>query len=307
MKRFIFALAAAAALLPTTHASAFCRATTCNPDKQRCEFDSKTECPLSGVPVVWANGCLTVNLQKRGASERGVSLGDAEASVQRAIDTWLSADCGNGTPSVNVTIGEPVSCDVHEYTARRNANVIMFHEDEWPYEGSEDALGVTWLTYDIDDKPGELWDVDIELNAVTEPLSVGKPKSGEVDLDSLITHEMGHLLGLAHSLEKGATMMAGYTPGSIDLRSLTADDIDGICSIYPPGNSISKSCGPRHGFSELCSREQTEPIETSDPSGGSAPKSSKGCGFAPANSNSRPELWWGALAVSLLWRARRRA
>jgi hypothetical protein len=305
MKPRLLVLITAATLLYGQAALGFCRATTCDPakPKQHCNVNAKTQCVLSGEPLFWASDCITVNVQRDAAPLSHISLEAAEASVSRALDTWLSADCGSGRPSLRVTLGEPVACDTPEYTDKRNANVILFREHEWPYEGGEDALGVTWLTYDIDNEPGALWDADIELNAVAEPLSVGTPKANQVDLDSLITHEMGHLLGLAHTLESGATMKAGYDLGSIELRSLEDDDVAGICEIYPPGRpSSSTSCEPRHGFSELCSSDQPAANDESQP----APrKSASSCGFhAPGELHA----WaWLVALGSIAARRRRRA
>ncbi len=277
-----------AALLHSSVSFGFCRATTCDlaDVSQHCQQDVATECVITGTPLFRSGGCLTVNVQSAGAPSAGVGAADAEASVRRALNAWLTADCGNGSPSLAVELGERVSCDASEYSRdRRNANIVMFREGQWPYEGAEDALGVTRLRFDLERAPGEIWDADIELNAVTERLAVGTPKLNEVDLDSLITHEMGHLLGLGHSLAAGATMMAGYEKGSTELRSLSADDVAGICAIYPPGRDIAgRDCTPRHGFSELCAADQPPLMEPDDEEETSS--SSQGCALGIASAPS---------------------
>jgi hypothetical protein len=254
-----------AALTVSAGAGAYCRATTCDSAdaSQGCNIDPATRCNESGAPLFWANSCLTINVHRTGALNAGIGADAAQRSVQRAFEAWLSADCGGEKPSLEVVLGQQVSCGVSEYSSdHHNANVVLFREDAWPYEGSEDTLGITWLRFDDEQKPGELWDADIEVNAVTEPLSSGEPARDEVDLDSLLTHEVGHLLGLAHTLSAGATMLAGYVPGSTELRTLEDDDVAGVCAIYPPGRQVaSTSCEPRHGFSELCANEQPPFVE----------------------------------------------
>jgi MYXO-CTERM domain-containing protein len=296
-----------AALLWSSSGFAFCRATTCNPLERSCATDPRTECTTTGSPLAWVSGCVTINVQRDGAPGAGVSADDAEASVRRALDAWLGADCGNGFPSIAVEVGSQVKCDVSEYEgAHHNANIVMFREQVWPYEGGEDALGVTRLRFDDDQAPGQLWDADIELNAVDEPLAVGSPASNQVDLDSLITHEMGHFFGLGHSLVTDATMIAGYMKGSTGLRTLSADDVAGICAIYPPGRELNAtSCEPRHGFSELCAADQPPFVEPHGNDTTAPEKSSKGCTTAPGTPSGTLGAAIALVAAAAVLRRRR--
>lgn len=295
------------ALLWSSSSFAFCRATTCNPNERQCSIDPRTECPLTGTPLSWVSGCVTINVQRDGAPRAGITADDAEASVRRGLEAWLSADCGNGSPSIAVEVGSQVTCDASEYKGdHHNANIVMFREQTWPYEGGEDALGVTRLRFDDDQAPGQLWDVDIELNAVDEPLAVGTPKANEVDLDSLITHELGHFLGLTHSLVTDSTMIAGYIKGSTTLRTLSTDDVAGICDIYPPGRDLSTmSCDPRHGFSELCAAEQPPFVEPGGDDGTPSTKKSKGCAVTPGAPDSGAAALFVLIGAGLVARRRR--
>src|SRR5204862_6586571 len=91
-------------------------------------------------------------------------------------------------------------------------------------------------------------------------LVAGIGASGNVqDLQNTLTHEFGHLLGLDHNCygsadrsrgidQNGhavpdcnrappavqeATMYASVMRGDVARRDLSADDIDGVCAIYP--------------------------------------------------------------------------
>jgi hypothetical protein len=290
---------------------AYCQATTCDPSDvgQHCKRDTATQCLLSGEPLHWASDCLTISVQADGAPDAGIDYEAAEASVRRAFAAWTSVDCNGEKPSLRVDISGPVSCDASEYSSdHRNANIVMFRQHEWPYTGAEDALGLTRVRFDLDDLTGELWDADIEVNAVSEPLSTGQPKPDEVDLDSLLTHEAGHVLGLGHTLNVGATMIAGYTAGSEALRTPNTDDTAGICAIYPPGRQArSASCEPRHGFSERCAdaqppemKPEPEPDET-----GKAGDEGGGCSFFPSRPERDGSSLLGVLGALLLGRRRR--
>jgi hypothetical protein len=311
------ACAGLVALLLTTPevALAYCPAKTCDPTdlEQRCEVDALTKCVISGESLFWSSNCVTFSIQKDAAPSAGVSYADIEASIKRAFVAWTKADCGGKSPSLRLTLSEPVSCDASEYNSKaKNANVIVFREDEWPYEGAEDALGLTRVRFDTDVNVGELFDTDIELNAVSEPLAVGEPKANEVDLDSLVTHELGHALGLAHSLDSGSTMLAGYTKGTRNARTLGDDDVAGVCETYPPGRkAASSSCEPRHGFSELCGAEQPDEGPQIAGSAGSvnddSPNASSGCALAARHPHHAGFNGWGGALLACLGLGRLRA
>jgi Matrixin len=261
------------------------------------------DCTIDGKPVYWKSDCISVSVQADGAPAAGIDYAAARASVERAFAAWMNVTCpGGGHPSLRVEITDPVACSRAEYNRdKRNANIIVFRDDSWPYQGqSQDVLGYTRINFDTN--TGELYDVDIELNAVTEPLAVGRPpKPTEADLDSILTHEVGHFLGLNHSRNVEATMVAGYQAGSMELRTPSADDIAGICAIYPPERaSQSNDCAPRHGFSELCGAEQTDPPLDDPMMEGDASPERAGCALVSAGgqrSRWEPLALLGVLAL----------
>lgn len=58
------------------------------------------------------------------------------------------------------------------------------------------------------------------------------PDGEALDFESILTHELGHALGLAHSRKRRALMRAGIKPG-VQKRELAPDDIDGVCALFP--------------------------------------------------------------------------
>ncbi|MEI9941174.1 MAG: matrixin family metalloprotease [Pseudomonadota bacterium] len=269
-------VAVSVSLSGARNASAFCRATTCDPSQAGGCPANKEGCETTGAPLYWASNCVTVSVQGDAAPSQNIDYATAEGSIKRAFAAWTNADCGGSPPSITIDVQGPVQCDKSEYnSAAGNANIVLFREGEWPYPGGQDALGVTFVNFDPES--GEIWDVDVEVNAVTETLSID-PSADEVDLDSLLTHEAGHLLGLGHTQDRAATMFPGYTRGSTGLRTLGYDDVSGLCAIYPASRQVtSTSCVPRHGFSELCGADQppAPPSNTKDSA------TAGGCSLSP--------------------------
>jgi Matrixin len=278
-------------------ARAYCRTTTCNPAKpaDNCQFDGQ-QCETTGKPLGWRSSCVTIGVQRDGSPKAGFTFDDVTPVVEQAFSAWMKADCGGGSPSIDVQLLGPVECGLSEYNSDAgNSNIVLFREDSWPFAGAANAIAIT--TTRFDPKSGDLWDADIELNAVTANLSIGDPVKGD-DLLSVLTHEAGHFLGLAHSRDAEATMKYVYDPtiDGTNFRTLAPDDIAGICAAYPPDRKpATGSCENRHGFSEQCGDDQP------------ARNESKGCSLntrAVTASSS-----WGGYALALgvcLGRARRR-
>jgi hypothetical protein len=184
-------------------------------------------------------------------ASKQVDLESATTVTANAFAAWEQVTCpGGGSPSIHLSNPYgPVACKVHEYNKLDgNANVVLFHDDEWPYSADEDALALTTVSFNA--QSGVIYDADIEVNglrALSIDLAVD-PRG--YDLRSILTHEAGHFLGLAHSPSPDATMWKYYDPGSVDLDH---DDIDAICAVYPPADEAG-ACdfSPRQGFSPAC-------------------------------------------------------
>jgi matrix metalloproteinase-20 (enamelysin) len=58
--------------------------------------------------------------------------------------------------------------------------------------------------------------------------------SGGFYIEDIAAHEFGHALGLGHSTAPNATMLPSTSSCNMRNRSLDADDIAGVQSLYPP-------------------------------------------------------------------------
>jgi hypothetical protein len=280
-------LAGSITLMHAESARAYCQTTTCDPATE-CKYD-RTGCATVGLPLQWKKGCVTYSVHRAGSPTRNISYDRAHSITERAFGRWLDAECEGGSPSLRASDKSPVSCDEPEYNSSDgNANIIMFRDDDWPYAGANATLALTTITFNFE--TGEIFDADIEINSFKTPLTTGDV-AVDFDLESIITHETGHFLGLSHSHVPDATMYLEYGAGDITLRDLEPDDVAGICATYPPNRQVlSQDCTPRHGFSPECSR----------------PKDDGGCALRPGSPSSTAHAWPLALLAWLVARAARR-
>jgi hypothetical protein len=75
------------------------------------------------------------------------------------------------------------------------------------------------------------------------------PSTGGYDLQHVLTHEIGHCLGLGHSTDPNAIMYATTTPGTA-VRDLAYDDILGLQALY--GASCDDLDGDGFAASDAC-------------------------------------------------------
>ncbi|MBI4471604.1 MAG: matrixin family metalloprotease, partial [Acidobacteria bacterium] len=89
--------------------------------------------------------------------------------------------------------------------------------------------------------PGQIVEADILLNPTVLFTTSTAGAAGRFDLQSRVTHEIGHLLGLDHSGLLSAIMFPNLDSGRIGQRSLSRDDIIGISTLYPLGTFFSST------------------------------------------------------------------
>jgi hypothetical protein len=259
---------ALAVLAAPTRANAFCRTTTA---PLPADYDPSQGCYDQGNVLWWRNACVGYSIQQN--ASRQVTLAQAEEAFATAFTKWTGTACpaddaGLSRVSIDVRDEGPVACSEVQYNQNEpNQHVIIFRDDVWPYDDANNTLALTTVTFDPD--TGELYDADMEVNSTANvPLTVSGPvPPGGYDFESIVTHETGHFLGMAHTPDARATMYARYVQGSTSMRDLAEDDVSGICSAYPPNGTRTTSIGssvpedacdptPRHGFSTQCGAPQ---------------------------------------------------
>jgi hypothetical protein len=173
-----------------------------------------------------------------------VTGSEATRIADLAFGAWKDAACTGGVPSIEGFDDGPIAkvpdasdCMTSQSCDPAAHDVIVFDDAAWPYDDPVNTIALTTVSYGVED--GRIFEAYTEVNSAEHDLTVEEPPppgSGAYDLRAIFTHEAGHFLGLAHATETSSVMYAFYQPGKI---ALTPDDVNGICSIYPPSASSS--------------------------------------------------------------------
>ncbi len=248
--RHLGALALFAAVLgPAPRASAFCRMTT--------EVGDPTDpvaCVTEGIPLAWTRRCIEYAIDMRGTPT--LSLDEVESIAAASFTTWSNVLCGSDAIGFEFQEAEGFAdCQAAQYNrSGGNVNAIAFVPELDIDDPSVIALTSVWFSTST----GVIFDADIMINEKQGPYEVC-PDVGCIgvmrpqDLQNVLTHEIGHFLGLAHSDVTDATMFAQAGAGETKKRTLAPDDVAGICDAYPPG-SLPDTCDftPKGGRDLTC-------------------------------------------------------
>lgn len=153
---------------------------------------------------------------------------NADEVVARAAERWSSIE---GAPALEVTT--PTTEGGLGYHPRGSFNSVSFAPEGSSLVGG--ALAVTLLTYDADTL--ELLDADVIFNGKHRLLDASscEPDEGDpaYDFESVLQHELGHVLGLEEDFEHSEAVMYPYaSPWSTNSRSLKAADESALATLY---------------------------------------------------------------------------
>ena len=231
MRLHLIAPFALSLLLPAT-ARAWVQTTTCI-DEPLPAPSSTPYCEGNEVPqpFSWPQWTVPYHINEDGYAAidgGGGEISDTLLSaVRESVEAWNEPECsGFEFDYVGLT-------SVAQYDIDDGVNVIVFRAEQWPHAGN--AIAITSVTAELD---GTIVNADMELNVRDNEFGFVEEDGALVwDIRNTVTHEAGHMLGLDHSGIAGATMAFSASPGDTDKRTLEADDREGLCTIYPEGES----------------------------------------------------------------------
>ncbi|MEK6337560.1 MAG: matrixin family metalloprotease [Acidobacteriota bacterium] len=152
---------------------------------------------------------------------------DVIGAARRALDHWASV------ASIQFLETRSSVQTINAANAGDGVNLITVSTENAAAFGDSEVPGRTRVFYD---SGGAIVEADIALNPAQAFSTDGT--FGTYDLESTLTHEVGHLLGLEHSGIIGATMQPRqakngvYSLPAITERTLSEDDIAGARVLY---------------------------------------------------------------------------
>jgi len=228
-------------------------------------IETRAVAPKVGAPVLkpaddgghvrWHTAAVDVVVDKSFSDLAGDDL------LSAALDAWRVS--GAVLPSVSTLPGEERK--VGYDPDGPNENVVVYAPNGWTKANG--ALAVTVLTYET--TSGRIVDADLLVNGGgrlferfdhdesdpnSDPVSIEHssggsgtettPKTARFDLQSVVTHELGHFFGLGEDYDDGSTTMYYRTrAGEIHKRLITKGDSDVIGALYAEGASDTTPSG----------------------------------------------------------------
>jgi hypothetical protein len=166
-------------------------------------------------------------VDSRGLSS--VADGDLGRTRTRSAIVSNSAWNGAGTGTrINATVGS-----ISGWTMGDGKPMLNFTDPVNACKGS--CLAATFTGYYSQRSDGtyRITDADIVTNSRGYDFaSAGEACSGEIYIEGVMVHEVGHLLGLAHTSVAGATMYPSVSYCNNGPATIEADDKAGINDLY---------------------------------------------------------------------------
>ena len=154
--------------------------------------------------------------------------------LAQAADAW---DLGGLVPSFEIDYD--VTDEDREAAIAEKANWIGF-ADEWTYG---DKLAVTVSTFDS--ATGALMSAQVWINPERKSEIMAMDRTRAVDsydLQAVLTHELGHVLGLGEADDApGATMYPTFQRGETRQRTLSAVDEQAVDELYAQMQDTNES------------------------------------------------------------------
>jgi hypothetical protein len=186
---------------------------------------------LGGKTLNWSSNTISYNIHTAGSDD--ISDNSHIPAIEHAFSSWSDVNGSN----VNLTRGS----DTSSGSTGTNSHTISFDETNSSgyFPGGSGIVAITPINYLLTD--GRITDADILFNGNQFSFSTDQTP-GTFDVQDVLTHEVGHFIGLDHSPVVSGTMWPYVSPTQWLHRSLTQDDESGAVAVAP-GSGQTKVTG----------------------------------------------------------------
>ncbi len=154
--------------------------------------------------------------------------------LNEAMEIWSSVEGA----AIGFQNAGSTSCNGGISCKNDGYNSVIWISDSNHWHWTEYALAITyWVSPNFDSYTGEVTETDVQINGVNFNWSLeGFPTTAEIDLLSVLVHELGHVCMLHDLYDETyshSTMFGIIRPGTVRAATLHRDDIDGLRFLYP--------------------------------------------------------------------------
>jgi peptidoglycan hydrolase-like protein with peptidoglycan-binding domain len=152
-------------------------------------------------------------------------------SIPPAITWWLSNTDGDLTTAAinnDITNMETLWQQYSAYTFQHRQTTPMVTVSFANLGSNTNALTTGSIS---------LNNVSVQLNSVKNWTDNGAPNTNQIDLPSVVLHQLGHALGLEHSAYSSAAMYPSFGNNQVK-RTLGTDDVEAIAAVSPVWTSL---------------------------------------------------------------------
>lgn len=171
--------------------------------------------------MVWPESKIPVEYLIDQDGSDDLDMADAQAAISAAFATWDAVPCSRLSYTYAGMTDLGVAVD--------GENVILWIESDWIYGAEAGAAASLWIPIE------EERTADVAFNGEYFSWAMAPEAAisfSTLDVQSVLTHELGHFSGLGHTQSSVDTMYFSWRPWP-GQRTLSADDKLGLCELYP--------------------------------------------------------------------------